>query len=199
MVIYLHTKWYKKIWANSMDGNLRAMLYHKLDQIPNNDIKRVGNDWLVFSQYFRDLKFDLILITGNFLSRLLNEYERTRAVQQCFTIFKPGGIFIVDNRNYAKIFHYTENDVISYSNFYEKFYNGRSFYSGTQIRGWPKSIGDKVVEFAIGSDTFTFQHTFNIYHFRGNTNLDELRNLLLCVVGFKEVDIYGDYDLHKCY
>jgi hypothetical protein len=34
-----------------------------------------------------------------------------------------------------------------------------------------------------------------MYPFRGNINFDELRNLLLYVVGFKEVDIYGNYDL----
>lgn len=200
MVIYLYRQNYKKICANSVDQNLRVKLIDNLNrEIPNNEIQKEEHDWLLFSKYFRNQKFDLILLTGNFLSRLLNKHERTRTVQQCFSILKSGGIFIVDKRNFDKIYHYKEDDIYSFNKFYDKVYNGKSVYRGTRIRGWPKLIDDNVMELAIGTETSTFPPTFKMYPFRSNAKFDELRNLLIFEAGFEAVEIYGDYDTQTYY
>jgi glycine/sarcosine N-methyltransferase len=187
------TKQGYKIDTNSIDRNLDNRLHQNLSSWlstaePHKIKNYTRHDLRLFDQFFRPRKFDIIILIGNVLSRLLNKYERERTIDQCFKILKPGGTLIIDNRNFDKILSNKSNpEILTYDGFYEKFYKAKYIYCGKSVRGWPKCINDDRIEFTFGYRTKSFG-CVTMYPLKN----DELQDLL--VARSFRVDIYKDYD-----
>ena len=199
--IFLASKGYR-VYENTTDFNLNK----KLDENVRNkqegtEIQISDYDWALISYYFKHQKFDTVILIGNFLSRLLDENERRRVIEQCFKILKPGGIFIVDKRNFDRILKLKDADIYSYDGFYDNCYRCKVLYRGETVRGWPKLIDDNLIEFVIGSNKKEFDPIFKMYPFKSNTGskknqYHELKNLLMSC-HFEKVEIYQDYDFNN--
>ena len=203
--ILLHKKGYK-IHVNNIDDNMRFQLYDnllkKLSKEEAEDFKKSRShiaSWLLFEHYFEDTQFDVVLLIGNFLSRLLNENERIRTLDQCFRILKPGGIFIIDKRNFDRIIAKKDDGICSFDGFYNKVYSRKYMYRGDSVRGWPKNITNDKIEFVVGEKAKEYQPTFKMYTFRDDTaesknDRDKLKYLL---DRYFQVKIYQDHNLEK--
>jgi SAM-dependent methyltransferase len=189
--IFLSKRGYK-IQANSIDRNLDDKLYQNLNDLENKSPLAKIHDIRLLDQYFGREKFDLVLLIGNVLARLLDANERRRVIHQCYRILKPGGKLIVDKRNFDKMLaHKEDNAIRSFDGFYQpKFYRAKYIYCGTSVRGWPISIDDKQIDFTFGDGTKSFGR-INMYPLKSEPR-DELKDLLLDM-NFR-VDIYRDYD-----
>jgi SAM-dependent methyltransferase len=201
--IFLYKHGYK-IHANNIDSNFRSKLFQNLDtHIGKNhvdEIQKTQNDWVLFSHYFKDHRFDVVILIGNFLSRLLDQSEIRRTIDQCFKILKPGGIFIVDRRNFDRIIAHKDEGICCYNGFYEKIYKGKYLFCGRVVRGWPKSIENDKIEFVFGDENRIYGPSFIMYPFKCNTVdnkncYDELKELL--DRRFERVEVYADYDVQN--
>lgn len=196
--IFLSKQGYK-MHANSVDRNLDKKLYQNLTSRLTTDeqrrLRRSGYDLRLFDQYFGRRRFDLILLIGNVISRLVEAEERQRIIDQCFKILKPGGILVVDKRNFDKILaHKSEPLTNTYDGFYDHGnYGGKYLYCGQSIRGWPKDINERRVVFEFGNSTDSFG-TISMYPLKSEP-ADELKNLLTNRSFI--VDVYEDYDYGK--
>lgn len=131
-------------------------------------------------------RVDAVICLGNSLPHLLSQKELKKTLQNVYNLLNPGGIFILQNRNYDKILK-------------------------KKIRFMPPNIterdGEKIVFFRI-LDFLKDKVLFNLVTFRqkeGKWSFQtkstplrpilrkEIENLLIGQ-GFKEQKIYGDYN-----
>ncbi len=63
----------------------------------------VAYDWRNLHQYHPKCQFDAILCLGNSLTYLFNAKERESVIKNFLNLLKPGGMLIVDARNYSYI------------------------------------------------------------------------------------------------
>ncbi len=90
-----------------------------------NNINWQQYDWRVIASKI-EAKFDAVLALGNFLSLIHDYKDRRRCLDQFFKILNPGGILIIDERNFTRILENQEEIVSNNKNpdlFYRKFYN----------------------------------------------------------------------------
>ena len=58
-------------------------------------------EWSRLSEVFFDAgHFDAVICLGNALTHLFEESERIHLLEQVYTLLKPGGIAVIDQRNY---------------------------------------------------------------------------------------------------
>jgi SAM-dependent methyltransferase len=165
--IFLYKKGYD-IYANNVDMNLRDYLIDNLKIYLGESYVKVPAttyDWRLFSKYF-NRKFDVVILLGNSLARLLKECEISRTINECYEILNPGGIFIVDKRNFDKILTHKDKDICSFKGFYNNFYKSKFLYCGQEVRGWPKSITKDVIDFSVGYNPETSNFIFKMYPFK---------------------------------
>jgi len=128
--------------------------------------------------------FDVILLLGNSICLLLDKKQQKKAITQLSSLLKPGGIMIVDERNFQYMLDHPEVTSL------EKFpFSGEIMYCGSSIRGLPEKIKSRTVVFNlidIGSNTVL--KTFLLYPFKKK----ELPALLR-ECGFRSVDTYYDF------
>jgi SAM-dependent methyltransferase len=157
------------------------------------NIRWTSYDWRVMAFEFYSREFDAVLVLGNFISLIHEEEDRRRCLDQFYKILKPGGILIIDQRNYEKIFK-NRDKIDANPDFYKNNYSGGNLYRGEDVKGWPYKIHDnKLVTFRYAKNTSFAQHAeISLYMFEG----DELKNLLVDT-GFTNIKGYSDYELHS--
>ena len=159
-----------------------------------DDIKWRSYDWRVMAFEFNMREFDAVLVLGNFISLIYNEEDRKRCLDQFYKILKPGGILIIDQRNYRKIFENRDKIEADPDYFYKNNYSGGNLYCGRKVRGWPHKIQhDKIVTFRYAENPSSVPNAeISLYMFEG----DELKELLEEEVqGFINIKRYSDYNL----
>ena len=133
-------------------------------------------DWRELDTVFAHNSFDSLLCLGNALTHLFDEDDRRRSLQAMMNVLKPGGILVLDHRNYDKILDH------GYDNKHQYYYVG----SGVDAR--PAIIQDDMVRFEYSyPDGNTFHLTmFPLRQSYVRRLMDE--------TGFTEVHSYGDFD-----
>jgi len=133
--------------------------------------------------------FDAVLVLGNSLSMLTSRSDIKGALEQLALLLHPGGLLIVDERNYQ----YMLDNRKACTHLSTFPFSGESMYCGESLRGAPTEIYDDLVIFNIvESGAGHPLKTFILYPFKE----DELPTLLRSS-GFKTVETYYDFAQRK--
>ena len=127
----------------------------RLSEIARANAKRKGigfehiaHDWRRLLSEYPQPKFDVILVLGNSLCLLLQEVDRRLAVESFFHILRPGGMIMIDERNFPRILRSITDlrkDAVAT---FEKMYKGTVMYCGETVKGCPdpdRTTTEKVV------------------------------------------------------
>jgi ubiquinone/menaquinone biosynthesis C-methylase UbiE len=146
-------------------------------------------NWTMLSFEFKWEEFDAILLLGSALSRFLDDQDRKRSLDQFYKILKPGGILIIDERNFTKISKHKDIMMDKPNVFYDKFYSGNYVYCGEEVRGWPHKIDGKIVTFRYArNESPQINAEIPLYMFK----TDEMKGILERAE-FKDIEEYSDF------
>jgi len=140
------------------------------------DIRFEQAEWAALSQSFPDGdQFDAIICLGNAFTHLFEEDERKKALKEIHSLLKPGGIAIIDQRNY---------DALLDKGFSSKH---EHYYLGDTVGVRPTSVRPDAVELEYHySDGDT--HYLTVFPIR-----QEHLTKLLKQSGFEPVVRFGDF------
>ena len=108
---------------------------------PNSRLCRYDIKQLRIAMYPR--RFDLALLLANAISLESTRDDVLKCLWNINKVLVPGGLLIIDHRNYKKIFRYLDDmrqkgEECSPTTFYTKdYYSGDYFFCGTNTKGWP--------------------------------------------------------------
>lgn len=133
-------------------------------------------DWRDLDKRFGDGVFDAVLCLGNAFTHLFDHEARLAAARAMLRTLRPGGILVLDHRNYDRIL---EDGYSSKHRFY---------YTGDGVDARPVEISTEKVRFEY---TYPDQskHHLSLYPLRRNYTSDVLRT-----AGFTDVTCYGDFE-----
>lgn len=142
----------------------------------------INKDWRLLESKSYIETFDAIFILGNSLCLLCDIEGIRKTLQNFYSILKPGGTLIVDERN----FHYivSHKSQILSGDFR---YSGKFIYCGKLIKGIPIVITKANVIFGYYKKN-NLLGTLEMYPFKR----DELKGLLL-EVGFTLIKEFSDF------
>jgi SAM-dependent methyltransferase len=148
------------------------------------DLRLTANDWRDFGLSFHGKTFDVVLLVGNSFSLLLGDGDRRRAAAGLRAVCRPGGIMVVDQRNYDYI-RAARSEVLS-----GRFrYSNQVMYCGTRIQGQPIVVTDRLITFAYEDrQTGVELGQFDMYPFYDL----ELAELIMDA-GFQGYERYSDF------
>jgi len=93
------------------------------------------HDWRDMVAAFGPTKFDAVLMLGNSLALILDDFTRDRIVAQAYEVCRKGGVFLVDQRNFERI--YAEQAAIKEGRFE---FGNKVMYCGDEVIAHPLSI-----------------------------------------------------------
>ena len=132
-------------------------------------------DWRELDKVYAHNSFDSLLCLGNAFTHLFDEDDRKRSLEAMMNVLKPGGILVLDHRNYDKILDH------GYDNKHQYYYVG----SGVDAR--PVIIQDDMVR---------FEYSYpdgNKFHLTMFPLRQSYVRKLLDEAGFTEIQSYGDF------
>jgi len=157
--------------------------------------------WDFFEDKYKEEKFDLISVVGNFISRGKNLDKIKAHVERFKNLLKPKGLLIIDHRNYDRIskirYLCGNNPEECYKRFKEmhKEHNGLYFGSSVGLYMWPVNFIDQErqttileVQYGESYDTRNESRIMRMATF-GN---DDFYNIITSVFGSKPRR-YADY------
>jgi len=155
--------------------------------------KRIGNDhdglelasilWQDLGTHFSAGEFDIGLLLGNSFCLIAEHNQRRRIAEACRQIIKPGGAFIIDERNFPYLLN--NRDRILREGFR---YTRQVVYCGKRISGYPVTIERARIRFAF-EDILTKRILgYRTMYPLGPGDIKEL----FCESGFSHVDEYSD-------
>lgn len=133
-------------------------------------------DWRELHQAFGSNKFDALVCLGNAFTHLFEEEARRTALESMRTVLRPGGLLILDHRNYDKIL--------------DRGYSSkhRYYYVGNGVDARPAVIRNDLVKFEYAYEDGNKFH-LSMFPLRRHY----VRNLL-DQSGFTNLTTYGDFD-----
>lgn len=155
-----------------------ANMVAKTDENARNlgiDLPVQQADWRTLSSDVSG-RFDAILCLGNAYTHLFSESERIAVLEQFRDTLNPGGIVVIDQRNY---------DAILDEGFSTKH---RYYYTGEGVDARPESITDEYVRFRYEFPDGAVHH-LTLFPLR-QAHLEKL----LKEVGFERIRKYGDFE-----
>lgn len=131
-------------------------------------------DWRWLSDQLSE-RFDAILCLGNAYTHLFTHEEREQAMAEFFKVLKPGGIVVIDQRNYDSILDRGFSTKHKY------------YYVGEEVDARPEAITNEYVRFRYQFEDGQV-HYLTLFPIRQA----QLREYMLDA-GFQTVDTYGDF------
>lgn len=133
-------------------------------------------DWVKLSRDLGANTFDAVLCLGNSFTHLFEHEARRDALEEFFQVVKPGGVVVIDHRNYDSML---EHGYTSKHNYY---------YSGKGVDAYPAELNRYLARFEyVFPDGAKFQ--LKMYPLR-----QDYVSHLLEDAGFINVDRYGDFE-----
>jgi len=132
-------------------------------------------DWLDLAKEFGEGQFDALICLGNAFTHLFDHESRRDALKAMFNILKPGGLVVIDHRNYDDIL---DNGYSSKHQYY---------YTGNGVDARPVIVERTLCKFQYSfpsGDRFTLQ----MYPLR-----QKYMDFLLEDAGFVDLTTYGDF------
>jgi hypothetical protein len=134
--IFLFNEGYR-VTSNEIDVELTNILFNSLSQEQRRKIEITTHNWVQMSLKFGNNKFDGVLVLGNSLCLIHDDNVRALCLKQFYNVLKPGGILVIDQRNFEKILANVP-PVLDLNYFYNNnFYSGEYMYCGKKVKGWP--------------------------------------------------------------
>jgi sarcosine/dimethylglycine N-methyltransferase len=133
-------------------------------------------DWRDLSDAFGASRFDALVCLGNSFSHLMDHEARREAIDAMYTVLKPGGILLLDQRNY---------DAILDQGFSSKH---KFYYTGNETEVRPVRISRREVrfEYDFGEEG---KHYLTLYPLK-----QAYLQFLLEDSGFVDITRYGDFE-----
>jgi glycine/sarcosine N-methyltransferase len=186
------------VMPNEIDEHLRQnALKYAGSQDRHTGLHFTTYDWRTLTEY-QGPKYDAVLVLGNSLCLVLKPEDRIKCVQGFAHMLRPGGMLIVDERNFPRILRLKESLL---DNPVKNFpYKGTIMYCGTAVRGCPIHVDDSKVIFVYYANHSSVSDweslkkpgiiygTLEMYPFKEN----ELHNLL-ATCGFDDIQQFSDF------
>lgn len=137
----------------------------------------VQSDWRDLPKNLGEDTFDAVLCLGNAFTHLFEHEARVETLGAIFSIIKPGGMAVIDHRNYD---HMLENGYSSKHRFY---------YTGKNVEAYPEKLDETVALFRY---EFSNGNTFHLNLFP--LAADYLTEMLEDT-GFVDIKRYGDFEI----
>lgn len=132
-------------------------------------------DWRELSQHV-DGEFDAVLCLGNAFTHLFDEDDRRRTLAEFRRVLKPGGLLVVDQRNYDM---FLDHGFKTKHTFY---------YCGEEVSARPTTIDPDMVEFEYSFPDGDRYH-LTMYPIRARRLVELLRE-----AGFGDLQRFGDFE-----
>ncbi len=133
-------------------------------------------DWLNLEDEFGENAFDALICLGNAFTHLFEHETRRDALRQMYRVVRPGGMIIVDHRNYDSLLEEGFNSKHQY------------YYTGEGIDARPIELTRTLAK---------FQYTFpngNVFYLHMYPLKQDYVTHLLQDAGFADVNRYGDFE-----
>ncbi|MEX0657670.1 MAG: class I SAM-dependent methyltransferase [Egibacteraceae bacterium] len=131
-------------------------------------------DWRTLTDDI-DSKFDAVICLGNAFTHLFSEEERVQSMGQFFDVLEPGGLAIIDQRNYDSILDLGFSSKHKY------------YYCGEDVEATPEEITDEYIR---------FQYVFGdgaVHHLTLFPIRQAALSKHMADAGFENVTRYGDF------
>jgi len=161
--------------VTSADGSERMLERAEANGLSlGQALKAVHADWRWLSSRVEG-PFDALICLGNSFTHLFDENGRRQALAEYYKVLKPGGILILDQRNYDALL---DNGAKPSQKFY---------YCGKDVRARPIHVDDAVAKFRY---EFSDGAVFHLDMFP--LRKDYVRRLL-AEAGFGNIQTFGDF------
>ncbi|MCK6550474.1 class I SAM-dependent methyltransferase, partial [Myxococcota bacterium] len=137
----------------------------------------VLSDWRELSSRV-STRFDAVLCLGNSFTHLFDESDRVAALAEFHQVLRPGGILIIDQRNYDRILDHGFSTKHAY------------YYCGRGVTAQPITVDASAVSFEYSFPDGS-KHHLTLHPLR-----KQALTSLVHRVGFRDVETYGDFSAH---
>ncbi|MDA2938233.1 class I SAM-dependent methyltransferase [Acidobacteria bacterium AH-259-A15] len=168
--------------SNEIDPHFRSVA---IDNAKKNKVglELTNFDWRKLSRHFDPQSFDALLCLGNSLTLLRDKIDRISALRNFRKILKPGGILIIDERNYSYMFKNKKSILAGRFN-----YKRKVVYCGTAVEASPIVIQPDVLVMRYVHTVKGLIGCLEMYPFKENQLLQEI-----LTAGFEKPRRYGDF------
>lgn len=171
-----------RVCGNEVDSTFRAKALANIKREGLSlDISNL--DWRELYKHYKPESFDVITCIGNSLTYLFGSEHQLAALQQFKGLLKPGGMLVVDERNYQYILGNREAILRG-----EFRYKGVNTYRGNLVHGFPIEISEQRVTVEYSRDDGGVIGRLSFYPFKQG----ELKNLL-AEAGFVDIRQWSDH------
>jgi sarcosine/dimethylglycine N-methyltransferase len=142
-------------------------------------LRTIHTDWRDLGEAIQS-KYDAVICLGNSFTHLFAEQDRRKVLAEFYAALEPGGVLILDQRNYDGILDYGFSSKHVY------------YYCGENIRAEPEYMDEGLARFRYQFPDHSEFH-LNMFPLR-----KEYTRRLMLEVGFQHVYSYADFqETHK--
>lgn len=157
-------------------ANMISKAKENAERFGLDDVRLEEAEWTSLSETFTDDKFDAIVCLGNAFTHLFDDTERRTAMTEIYDLLNPGGVAIIDHRNY---------DSILDNGFSSKH---ESYYLGDTVDIRPETVSENGV---------LFRYSYSdgsVHHLTLCPIRQDYVTSLFTETGFQNVERYGDFE-----
>lgn len=132
-------------------------------------------DWVDLKSHYGENTFDALVCLGNAFTHLFDHETRRDCLENMLAVLKPGGLAVIDHRNYDAILDQGYNN------------KGRYYYTGEAVDARPIEITRTLCKFQYSFPSGQ-THFLSMYPIKQN-----YMSHLLEDAGFVDVTRYGDF------
>ena len=149
----------------------------------NVAIELTNLDWRDLTSDITQESFDAVICLGNSLTYLFKKEDQLKALIEFRKILRPGGVLIIDERNYQYMLDHKKEILKG------KFRNRRKFvYCGDNVDLMPVELSQNIIVFEYTHKTTGEKARLTLYPFKENELLG-----LLEEAGFSQITQYSDF------
>jgi SAM-dependent methyltransferase len=197
---WLMNNGFPDVVSNELESQLNARLCVRLTELGVPIEHAVSNyDWRELDQRYMHGIFSVVLALGNSLCLIENTEDRLRCLEAWAEVMRPGGVLIIDERNWDYFYKNRDELLEDPLKAYEP---PRAMYYGTTVRSVPvkivSTIGSERIEllFYRNGHVATLEGARTKEHLIGTIDMFPILNPrlteLLDQTGFKVQRIYSD-------
>jgi len=153
------------------------------------DLHVSGYDWRNLPDNLTG-KYDAVLCLGNSLTYLFSAEDRRLTVRNLVELVRPGGLVILDHRNYDYMLENREHILKDPANNFR--YSGKFYYCNPKLKGFPTEIEDSRIVLNYSRDgTLLKGVNFALYPIKKEELSSMMKNAGL------DTEVYGDFQKGK--